>query len=130
VITRIDPALGLARLRAGGALAELRADELAFTVAEAGELLVDRGEIRLGDDEIELLHARTEGWPAALVLATLWLRRVPDPLAAVRAPQLSEQVIAALPRKPDRVGFATPVYGDAYVVEVLWHTAEATRSAP
>ena len=84
VITRIDPALGLARLRAGGALAELRADELAFTVAEARELLVERGNVRLGDDEIELLHARTEGWPAALVLATLWLRRAPDPLAAVR----------------------------------------------
>ena len=84
VITRIDPALGLARLRAGGALAELRADELAFTVAEARELLVERGKVRLGDDEIELLHARTEGWPAALVLATLWLRRVPDPRAAVR----------------------------------------------
>ena len=84
VITRIDPALGLARLRAGGALAELRADELAFTVAEARELLVERGKVRIGDGEVELLHARTEGWPAALVLATLWLRRVPDPLAAVR----------------------------------------------
>jgi LuxR family maltose regulon positive regulatory protein len=83
VITRIDPTLGLARLRAGGALAELRADELAFTVAEARELLVDHGNVRLGDDEIELLHARTDGWPAALVLAALWLRRVPDPLAAV-----------------------------------------------
>ena len=83
VITRIDPPLGLARLRAGGALAELRADELAFTAAETRELLVERGNVRLGDDEIELLHTRTEGWPAALVLATLWLRRSPDPVAAV-----------------------------------------------
>ena len=84
VITRIDPALGLARLRAGGALAELRADDLAFTVAETRELLVERGKLALGDDEIELLHARTEGWPAALVLAALWLGRVPDLPAAVR----------------------------------------------
>ena len=84
VITRIDPALSLARLRAGGSLAELRADELAFTVAEARELLVERGGTGIGDDEVRLLHVRTEGWPAALVLATLWLRRVPDPLAAVR----------------------------------------------
>ena len=53
-------------------------------VAEARELLVERGRVALGDDEIELLHARTEGWPAALVLATLWLRRVPDLPAAVR----------------------------------------------
>ena len=84
VITRVDPALGLARLRAGNALAELRADDLAFTVAEARELLVERGKLAVGDDDIELLHARTEGWPAALVLATLWLRRVPDLPAAVR----------------------------------------------
>ena len=83
VITRIDPALKLARLRAGGALAELRADELAFTVAEARVVLVERGGVGIGDAEVELLHARTEGWPAALVLATLWLRRVPDPRAAV-----------------------------------------------
>ncbi len=84
VIARIDPALGLARLRAGDALAELRADDLALTVAESRELLVDRGKLALGDDEIELLHERTEGWPAALVLAMLWLRRVPDLPAAVR----------------------------------------------
>jgi LuxR family transcriptional regulator, maltose regulon positive regulatory protein len=84
VITRIDPALGLARLRAGGRLTELRADDLAFTVDEARELLVERGRLAVGDDEIRLLHARTEGWPAALALATLWLRRVPDLPAAVR----------------------------------------------
>ena len=36
-ITRADPGLGLARLRARGALVELRADELAFTTAEARE---------------------------------------------------------------------------------------------
>jgi LuxR family transcriptional regulator, maltose regulon positive regulatory protein len=84
VITRIDPALGQSRLRAAGALAELRADDLAFTVPEARELLVERGKVPVGDGEIELLHARTEGWPAALVLATLWLRRTPDLRAAVR----------------------------------------------
>ena len=83
-ITRIDPALKLARLRAGGALSELRSDELAFTLAEARELLVERGRTRLGDDEVKLLHERTEGWPAALVLATVWLGRVPDPVAAAR----------------------------------------------
>ena len=105
VITRIDPALGLARLRAGGGLAELRADDLAFTLAEAGELLVERGKLAVGDAEIELLHARTEGWPAALVLATLWLRRVPDLPAAIRefggdqrfvADYLLSEVIGAL----------------------------------
>ena len=58
---------------------ELRADELAFTAAEAHELLVERGQVGLRAEEIELLVENTEGWPAALVLAGLWLRDVDDP---------------------------------------------------
>ena len=85
LVTRVDPALSLARYRAAGVLAELRARELAFTRAETHELLVTRGKIELGADEIELLNERTEGWPATLVLAGLWLRTVDDPAAAVQA---------------------------------------------
>lgn len=105
VITRADPELGLARLRARGALAELRANELAFTVAEARELLVDRGRLPIDDGEVETLLNRTEGWPAALYLATLWLRTAADPHAAVRcfggdhryvAEYLSHEVLGAL----------------------------------
>lgn len=83
LLTRTDPALELARLRAGGAVSELRADTLAFTAAEAHRLLVERGHVELGTEEIDLLVARTEGWPAALVLAGLWLRTVDDPARAV-----------------------------------------------
>jgi LuxR family maltose regulon positive regulatory protein len=105
VITRADPALGLARLRARGALTELRAGELAFTAAEARELLVDRGRLQIGDEDVEILLNRTEGWPAALYLATLWLRTVSDPRRAVRrfggdhryvAEYLSHEVLGAL----------------------------------
>jgi LuxR family transcriptional regulator, maltose regulon positive regulatory protein len=81
--TRSDPALGLPALRARGALAEVRAADLAFTASEAHELLVDRGHIELGMAEIETLYRRTEGWPAALVLAGIWLRTLDDPRAAV-----------------------------------------------
>ena len=104
-VTRADPALGLARLRARGALVELRADELAFTAAEAHELLVERGHLRLGAEEIELLVETTEGWPAALVLAGLWLRDVDDPRQAVSGfggdqrfvvEYLSQEVLASL----------------------------------
>ena len=84
-ITRADPALGLARLRAAGALAELRADELAFTSEEAHELVVVRTHVQLGMAEVGVLVERTEGWAAALVLAGLWLRAVDDPVRAVRA---------------------------------------------
>ena len=104
-VTRADPALGLARLRAGGQLVELRAKELAFSPAEAHELLVVGGGIELGPEEIDLLAERTEGWPAALVLAGLWLRSVDDPAMAVRAfggdqrfvaDYLSSEVLASL----------------------------------
>jgi LuxR family transcriptional regulator, maltose regulon positive regulatory protein len=105
LITRADPALGLARWRARGELLELRASELAFTAAEARELLADRGGLRLDDAQIETLVRRTEGWPAALYLAALWLRTVDDLDRAVLefggehryvAEYLSHEVLAAL----------------------------------
>jgi LuxR family maltose regulon positive regulatory protein len=76
--------LNLSRLRASGALAEVRASELAFTREEAHDLLVERGGLALDPDEVEVLRERTEGWPGALYLAALWLRGVEDPHDAVR----------------------------------------------
>ena len=105
LVTRVDRALRLARLRAAGDLAEVRAADLAFTTAEAHELLVGLGHLTLGAEEIDVLVERTEGWPAALVLAWLWLRTVDDPARAVRAfggdnrfvaDYLSSEVLAAL----------------------------------
>jgi ATP/maltotriose-dependent transcriptional regulator MalT len=104
-LTRTDPVLGLPRLRAAGELADLRADELAFTLAEAREFLVERNGVALDPGEVELLHDRTEGWPAALFLAAVWLRRVDDRHVAVRefgadqrflADYLSAEAIGAL----------------------------------
>ena len=85
LISRADPALRLARLRASGTLVEVRTEQLAFTPAEATELLVGKGRLELGEDEIQVLMRVTEGWPAALVLAGLWLRTVADPVSAVHA---------------------------------------------
>ncbi len=82
--TRSDPPIRLARLRARSALAEIRARDLAFTVEEARELLVAREGIELDDEDLERLVARTEGWPAGLYLAALWLRDLADPRAGVR----------------------------------------------
>ena len=79
LITRSDPPLRLARLRSRRALVELRADELAFTSAEARSLLVDGAGLTLEPQEVETLRSRTEGWPAALVLAAIWLDSVADP---------------------------------------------------
>jgi LuxR family maltose regulon positive regulatory protein len=105
LLTRVDPALRLARLRAAGELVEVRGDELAFTPGEARELLVGLGRLELGAEEIEMLVERTEGWPAALVLAWLWLGSVKDPARAVHvfggdnrfvAEYLSGEMLAAL----------------------------------
>jgi LuxR family maltose regulon positive regulatory protein len=104
-ITRADPALRLAQLRADGKLKEVRSGELAFTVAEARELLVEHFRVELGEEEIALLNERAEGWPAALVLAGLWLQSVDNPERAVRefggthrfvAEYLSNEVFASL----------------------------------
>ncbi len=81
--TRSDPAIGLPRLRARGVLTEVRARELAFTVDEARELVAREG-IGLSSESVELLVDRTEGWPAGLYLAALWLRDLDDPDGGVR----------------------------------------------
>jgi ATP/maltotriose-dependent transcriptional regulator MalT len=82
--TRSDPPIGLARLRARRALAEIRARELAFTFEEAAQLFEHEG-IALSGESVELLVERTEGWPAGLYLAALWLRDLDDPNREVRA---------------------------------------------
>lgn len=84
VVTREDPPLPIGRLRAQGSLAEVRADDLRFTRAEAEALLAGAG-LDLPAPLVEELVGRTEGWAAALQLAVLALRDSPDPAAAVAA---------------------------------------------
>jgi LuxR family maltose regulon positive regulatory protein len=83
--TRVDPPLQLARMRARGELAELRATELQFTGEEAAALLNEAMGLGLGADDLELLAERTEGWAAGLYLSGLSLRDRSDPSAFVAA---------------------------------------------
>ncbi|ABK71604.1 LuxR family transcriptional regulator [Mycolicibacterium smegmatis] len=71
--TRSDPLLPLARLRANGELVEMRSDDLRFGVGEAGQLLNDVLGLDLTEEDVRLLHRRTEGWAAGLYLAALSL---------------------------------------------------------
>jgi LuxR family maltose regulon positive regulatory protein len=75
---RADPPLPLHRLLLAGHLTEVRAAALAFTQAEAGELLAGLG-VDLPATGLETLWRRTEGWVAGLRLAALSLRDHPDP---------------------------------------------------
>ena len=83
--SRADPALPLARLRAGGQLAELRADDLRFTAEEAAALLRETAGDVLPAAAVVALAARTEGWAAGLQLAALSLQGQADPTGFVAA---------------------------------------------
>ncbi|MGE5292645.1 MAG: LuxR C-terminal-related transcriptional regulator [Micromonosporaceae bacterium] len=83
LITRADPPLPLARLRATGDMAEIRTKELRFTPADAAAL-ADAAGVRLGERDIADLTERTEGWPAGVYLAVLSLREDPQPSAYIR----------------------------------------------
>jgi LuxR family transcriptional regulator, maltose regulon positive regulatory protein len=76
--SRADPPLPLARLRARGQLAELRAADLRFTQEEAAALLRQAVGPDLPDAAVAALAARTEGWAAGLQLAALSLRGQTD----------------------------------------------------
>jgi LuxR family maltose regulon positive regulatory protein len=76
IASREDPPLPLARLRARGQLAELRAADLRFTTAEAAAFLKQAMGLKLTAAEIDALETRTEGWIAGLHLAALALQGV------------------------------------------------------
>jgi LuxR family maltose regulon positive regulatory protein len=84
LLTREDPPLPLARLRAHGRLVELRADDLRWTNEEASLYLADAG-ISIEPGLVERLVERTEGWIAGLQLAAISLRDRPDPAALIEA---------------------------------------------
>lgn len=65
ISTRTDPPFGLARLRARGLLAELRAPDLRFKEEEVYALL-ENDLPGIPPDILLKLHEKTEGWAAAL----------------------------------------------------------------
>ncbi|MGW1340035.1 LuxR C-terminal-related transcriptional regulator [Kribbella sp. NPDC002412] len=78
VATRTDPPFPLPRLRSRGQLTEVRAADLRFAPTEAAEFLNDAMGLQLGEDDVQRLDERTEGWIAGLQLAALSLRGTAD----------------------------------------------------
>ncbi|HEY6278408.1 MAG TPA: AAA family ATPase [Streptosporangiaceae bacterium] len=70
---RAEPPLRIARLRAEGKILEIGPGDLLLTHSEAASLLRNAG-LTLGEKDVAELHRRTEGWPAGLYLAALYLR--------------------------------------------------------
>ncbi|HMN59825.1 MAG TPA: LuxR C-terminal-related transcriptional regulator, partial [Anaerolinea sp.] len=73
LITREDPPLPLARLRANNRLTEVRADDLRFTRGETEDFLLSMG-LSLSVSDLTALADRTEGWVVGLQLAGLSMR--------------------------------------------------------
>jgi LuxR family maltose regulon positive regulatory protein len=79
IITRSDPPLPLARLRARRQMVEIRASDLRFTEEEAGHFFSQSMQVVLEEEDIQTLDRRTEGWAVGLQLAALALKNLPDP---------------------------------------------------
>src|SRR6266508_1726576 len=78
ISSRSDPPIPLARFRARGQLAELRAADLRFTLEESAALLQGIWGLNLPEESIAALEERTEGWVTGLQFAALSLRVSPD----------------------------------------------------
>lgn len=74
LITRSDPPLPLARLRAHNQLNELRAADLRFTLEETQTFLQLAVPVPLTPEDVTRLAERTEGWAAGLHLVALALQ--------------------------------------------------------
>jgi LuxR family maltose regulon positive regulatory protein len=70
---RAQPPLRIARLRAEGKILEIGPKDLSLTREETASLLRNV-DLTLAEEEVAELHRRTEGWPAGLYLAALYLR--------------------------------------------------------
>ncbi|HET8839991.1 MAG TPA: LuxR C-terminal-related transcriptional regulator [Ktedonobacteraceae bacterium] len=109
IVTREDPHLPLARLRARGDLTELRAADLRFIPSEASDFLNQAMGLTLSAENIAVLEDRTEGWIAGLQLAALSMQGRQDIAGFIRTFAGDHQYIVdylvgeVLQRQPEHV---------------------------
>jgi LuxR family transcriptional regulator, maltose regulon positive regulatory protein len=103
--SRVDPPLGLPRLRLDGRLREVRASDLAFTLDETAAFLKAQG-VSLSETSRRVLQDRTEGWIAGTKIAVLAMQSGEHPEAFVErfggddhavADYLVTEVLTSLP---------------------------------
>ena len=83
LISRLDLPLPIAAWRVRSWLVEIRQHELAFTLPEAQSLFETLGEVDLEPRDVETIWRQSEGWVAALRLASSTLRGRTDLAVAV-----------------------------------------------
>ncbi len=109
LLSRTDPVELVTGYRLRGDLTEIRASDLAFTPAEATELLELEG-IDLDEDLATTLVSSVNGWPACVRLAALGLQRTQDKAQFV-----------------DDLALSSGTLADYLVSEVLDKQPDATR---
>ncbi len=106
LVTRRDPPLPLASLRAGARIAEVRLEDLRFTGPEAAELLTPVLGHSPSEDALAKLERQIEGWAAGLRLVSLAMLHSRNPDGVLKAlhgglPQTQEyllsEVLSGLP---------------------------------
>jgi LuxR family maltose regulon positive regulatory protein len=111
ILSRVDPPLPLARLRARGQLHEIRAADLRFSAGEAEQFFSGAMGLALAPEAVAALEERTEGWAAGLQLAALAMRDRADPARFIEsfagshrsvADYLAEEVIERQPEQVQR----------------------------
>lgn len=91
--TRADPPWQLARLRSRGEMAELRIDDLRFTIEETTAFMNEIMDLSLEPEDILALDARTEGWIAGLQMSALSIQGRADTSGFIRTFSSSHRFI-------------------------------------
>lgn len=94
IASRSLPDLRVGRLRARGQLLEIDAARLRFTLEETAEFFTVRRSMALAFDDLSRLHSKTEGWVAALWLASVSLERSASPADFIDRFSGTEQSVA------------------------------------
>lgn len=117
--TRFDPPFALAQLRVRDQISEVRAQQLAFSLEEAGAFLRETVSPELDEETVDTLWRQTEGWAAGLRLAAISMRSAEDRRRFVRsfaqntnryiADYLVDEVLASQPAAVQRFLLHTAV---------------------
>lgn len=83
ITSRSQSGVPMSRMRMQDELVEIDATALRFDVSESENLLVELGGLDLDPVDVEELTAKTDGWVAALQLASLSLRDRDDPVELI-----------------------------------------------
>ncbi|MCU0507766.1 MAG: hypothetical protein MUC34_05110, partial [Anaerolineae bacterium] len=140
LITRSNPPLPLAKLRAGGQVGEIRTHDLRFRADESAEFMSKVLRAPLSESTLAMLDERLEGWIAGLRLVSMSLdagASVEQDLAALSgshfeiADYLADEVIASQPADILRFLLATSILDRfcAPLCESLLNS-DASRDSP